>query len=178
ALSISALPVIAKIMMDMNLLKTDVGMLVMGAAMFSDLVGWIIFSIILGMMNANAPADAELGGEHGGLGVGATIGLTLLLVAFTLTVGRWLVHRTLPWIQSRLSWPGGVLSFTLVLTMAGAALTEAIGIHAIFGAFLAGVAVGDSAHVRTQTRMVMHQFVTYIFAPIFFVSFGLAADFL
>ncbi len=178
ALSISALPVIAKIMMDMNLLKTDVGMLVMGAAMFSDLVGWIIFSIILGMMNANAPADAELGGEHGGLGVGATIGLTLLLVAFTLTVGRWLVHRTLPWIQSRLSWPGGVLSFTLVLTMAGAAATEAIGIHAIFGAFLVGIAVGDSNHMRVQTRTVLHQFVTYIFAPIFFVSIGLGADFL
>lgn len=178
ALSISALPVIAKIMMDMNLFKTDVGMLVMGAAMFSDLVGWIIFSIILGMMNANAPADAELGGGHEGMGIGATIGLTLLIVVFTLTLGRWLVHRAMPWIQSRLSWPGGVLSFTLVLALAGAAATEAIGIHAIFGAFLVGIAVGDTAHMRAQTRTVLHQFVTYIFAPIFFVSIGLEADFL
>ncbi len=177
ALSITALPVIAKIMMDLNLFKTDVGMLVMGAAMFSDLVGWIVFSIVLGMMNANAPPEADVGG-HGGLGLGATIGLTLGIVVFALTLGRYLVHRALPWIQSRLSWPGGVLSFTLVLTFAGAALTEAIGIHAIFGAFLVGVAVGDSAHVRTQTRMVLHQFVTYIFAPIFFVSIGLEADFL
>jgi Kef-type K+ transport system membrane component KefB len=177
ALSITALPVIAKIMMDMDLFKTDVGMLIMGAAMFSDLVGWIVFSIVLGMMNANAPPEADVGG-HGGLGLGATIGLTLGIVAFALTLGRYLVHRALPWIQSRLSWPGGVLSFTLVLTFAGGALTEAIGIHAIFGAFLAGVAVGDSAHVRTQTRVVLHQFVTYIFAPIFFVSIGLEADFL
>lgn len=130
------------------------------------------------MMNANAPADAELGGEHGGMSIGATIGLTLLLVAFTLTLGKWLVHKSLPWIQSRLSWPGGVLSFTLVLTLAGAAATEAIGIHAIFGAFLVGIAVGDSTHMRSQTRTVLHQFVTYIFAPIFFVSIGLAADFL
>lgn len=179
ALSISALPVIAKIMMDLNLFKTDVGMLVMGAAMFSDLVGWIVFSIVLGMMNANAPPDAEIGGnDHGGLSISATIGLTLLMVAFTLTLGRWLVHRTLPWIQSRLSWPGGVLSFTLVLTLAGAAATEAIGIHAIFGAFLVGIAVGDSTHMRAQTRTILHQFVTYIFAPIFFVSIGLEANFL
>lgn len=177
ALSISALPVIAKIMMDMNLFKTDVGMLVMGAAMFSDLVGWIIFSIILGMMNANLPETAQ-GGGHGGISVGWTIALTLMMVAFTLTVGRWLVHKSLPWIQSRLSWPGGVLSFTLVLTLAGAAATEAIGIHAIFGAFLVGIAVGDSAHMRSQTRTVLHQFVTYIFAPIFFVSIGLEANFL
>jgi len=178
ALSISALPVIAKIMMDMNLFKTDVGMLVMGAAMFSDLVGWITFSIILGMMNTRPPAGSGFDGGHDGMGIGATIGLTLLLVAFSLTLGRWLVHRSLPWIQSRLSWPGGVLSFTLVLTLAGAAATEAIGIHAIFGAFLVGIAIGDSTHMRAQTRTVLHQFVTYIFAPIFFVSIGLEANFL
>ena len=178
ALSISALPVIAKIMMDMNLFKTDVGMLVMGAAMFSDLVGWITFSIILGMMNTRPPGGSGFDGGHEGMGIGATIGLTLLLVAFSLTLGRWLVHRSLPWIQSRLSWPGGVLSFTLVLTLAGAAATEAIGIHAIFGAFLVGIAIGDSTHMRAQTRTVLHQFVTYIFAPIFFVSIGLEANFL
>lgn len=178
ALSISALPVIAKIMMDLNLFKTDVGMLVMGAAMFSDLVGWIIFSIVLGMMNVHIGPEASIEADHGGLTVGTTIALTLLLVAFTLTIGRWVVHRILPWIQSRLSWPGGVLSFTLVLTLAGAAATEAIGIHAIFGAFLVGIAVGDSTHMRSQTRSILHQFVTYIFAPIFFVSIGLEADFL
>jgi Kef-type K+ transport system membrane component KefB len=149
----------------------------MGAAMFSDLVGWIVFSIVLGLMNAAAPTGAEQV-AHGGLSVGATIGLTLAIVAFALTLGRYLVHRSLPWIQSRLSWPGAVLSFTLVLTFASAAATEAIGIHAVFGAFLAGIAVGDSARLRPQTRMVLHQFVTYIFAPIFFVSIGLQADFL
>lgn len=176
ALSISALPVIAKIMMDLNLFKTDTGMLVMGAAMFSDLVGWIGFSIVLGMMNANAPESVT--GDHGGLSIGATIGLTLLLFGFALTAGRWIVDKLLPWIQSRLSWPGGVLSFTLVLTFVFAAFTEWIGIHAVFGAFLVGIVVGDSKHLRTQTSTVLHQFVTYIFAPIFFVSIGLEADFL
>src|SRR5690606_33209517 len=176
ALSISALPVIAKIMMDLSLFKTDVGMLVMGAAMFSDLVGWIGFSIVLGLMNANA-AEA-LADDHGGLSIGMTIGLTLALFGFALTAGRWLVDKLLPWIQSRLSWPGGVLSFTLVLTFVFAAFTEWIGIHAVFGAFLVGIVVGDSKHLRTQTSTVLHQFVTYIFAPIFFVSIGLEADFL
>lgn len=176
AMSISALPVIAKIMMDLQLFKTDVGMLVMGAAMFSDLVGWIVFSIVLGMMHSGEEGAASSG--HVGLGTGATIGLTLALVALALTAGRWFVHRVLPWIQARLSWPGGVLSFTLVLTFVCSALTEAIGIHAIFGAFLVGIMVGDSSHMRQQTRTILHQFVTYIFAPIFFVSIGLEADFL
>lgn len=176
AMSISALPVIAKILMDLNLLRTDAGMLIMAAAMFSDLVGWIIFSVVLGLMSSTAAAGA--GDGHGGMALGATIALTLGLVLFMLTAGRWIIHRSLPWIQARLSWPGGVLSFTLVLTLAAAAATEAIGIHAIFGAFLVGIAVGDSAHMREQTRTILHQFVTYIFAPIFFVSIGLQADFL
>lgn len=176
ALSITALPVIAKIMMDLNLFKTDMGMIVMGAAMFSDLVGWIGFAIVLGMMGETTSEAAEAA-EHGGMSIWATIGLTLAIFAFALTAGRWLIHQIMPWVQSRLSWPGGVLSLTLILTFAGAAATEAIGVHAVFGAFLVGIVMGDSSHMREQTRTTLHQFVTYIFAPIFFVSIGLEADF-
>lgn len=175
ALSISALPVIAKILLDLSIFKTDTGMLIMAAAMFNDLVGWIVFSIVLGMMSANSNAATA---HDAGFGIGTTIALTLGLVVFMLTAGRWLAHRVLPWIQARLSWPGGVLSFILVTTFAAAAVTEAIGIHAIFGAFLAGVAIGDSKYLREHTRTILHQFVTNIFAPIFFVSIGLRVDFL
>ncbi len=176
ALSISALPVIAKILMDLNVFKTDVGMLIMGAAMFNDLFGWLIFSVILGMIHAHGVGTGAA--SHAGLGLWSTIGLTVAIVIFLITAVRWVVHRILPWIQARMSWPGGVLAFTLVLAFLGAAATEAIGVHAIFGAFLAGVAVGDSAHLREQTRTILHQFVANVFAPIFLVSIGLRVDFL
>lgn len=170
ALSISALPVIAKIMLDLNLFKTDVGMLVMGAAMLNDLIGWLGFSLVLGMIG--------VGGDHGGFSIGMTVGLTLGLFAFMLTIGRYLIDKTIPWIQAELSWPGGILGFTLVLMFLGAALTEYIGVHAVFGAFLVGIVVGDSSHLREKTRTIMNQFVTYIFAPIFLVAIGLEANFL
>src|ERR1700688_2265130 len=64
ALSISALPVIAKILMDLNLLRSEMGTVVMSSAMFDDLVGWILFSMILGMMSV---------GGHSGGGVKRTI---------------------------------------------------------------------------------------------------------
>src|SRR5271155_3477928 len=54
ALSISALPVIAKILMDLNLLRTEMGTVIISSAMFADLVGWILFSFVLGMMNAGS----------------------------------------------------------------------------------------------------------------------------
>lgn len=168
ALSISALPVIARTLIDLGLYRSDLGMIIVAAAICNDLVGWIIFAMILGLMEAQAGHSMSLG---------RTIGLTLGFTAGILTLGRWLIHRLLPWIKAHTSWPGGVLGFALVLALLGAAFTEYIGVHAIFGAFLVGVAIGDSSHLREQTRMVIYQFVSWIFAPLFFASIGLTINF-
>jgi Kef-type K+ transport system membrane component KefB/mannitol/fructose-specific phosphotransferase system IIA component (Ntr-type) len=168
ALSISALPVVAKILMDLNLLRSEVGMLVLSSAMFDDLVGWILFSLVLGMMTAGSASFSQL--RH-------TILLVFVFVIVALTIGRWLVHRLLPLIQAHTSWPGGVLAFIFTLTLASAAFTEHAGIHAVFGAFIAGIVVGDSSHLRKRTREHIHQIVTHVFAPLFFVSIGLQANF-
>jgi len=95
-----------------------------------------------------------------------------------LTVGRWAIHAILPWMQARVSWPAGVLSFAMALAMFAAAFTESIGIHAVFGSFIAGVALGDSSHLRERTRSTIDQFVSFVFAPIFFASIGLQVDFI
>lgn len=167
AMAISALPVIARTLMDLNLFKTKVGMIIIAAAMFDDLIGWIMFSVILGMMNSGSDPYAFL----------YTLGYTLLYALLMLSGGRFIINRSLPWAQRNLSWPGGVLAFSLGLAFLGAAFTEKIGIHGIFGAFIAGIAVGDSAHLNEKTRDIIHQFVTNIFAPIFFVLIGFKVDF-
>ncbi len=165
ALAISALPVIAKILLDLGLYRSDLGMLVMGAAMVNDLVGWLGFSLVLSMVGAG----------HGGIAI--TIPMTLAFAGLVLTLGRVLCHRALPWIQAHTTWPGGVLAFTLTLALVGAAVTEWIGVHAIFGAFLVGTAIGDSKHLRERTREHINQFVTNVFAPLFFASIGLRVNF-
>jgi Kef-type K+ transport system membrane component KefB len=167
ALSISALPVIARILMDMNLFRTNIGMIIIASAMFNDLVGWLIFSFILSVVGQGSS--------------GAEIGYTILYIlafgAFMLFIGRRLINRALPWIQTKLSWPGGVLAMSLGLCLLSAAFTESIHIHAILGAFIAGIAIGDSVHLREQAREIIHQFVTNFFAPLFFVSIGLKVNF-
>ncbi|MEX0700868.1 MAG: cation:proton antiporter [Planctomycetales bacterium] len=168
ALSISALPVIAKTLMDLNLYRSDLGMVIVSAAVINDLVGWLVFAIILGMLGPGAGQEAR---------IAVTIVLTLAFAATMLTAGRWLLHRALPYVQAHTRWPGGVLSFALALALFGAACTEWIGIHAIFGAFLVGVAIGDSSHLREQTRMTIDSFVSFFFAPLFFASIGLRVDF-
>ena len=170
ALSISALPVIAKILMDLNLLRSEMGTVVMSSAMFDDLVGWILFSMILGMMNA--------GSHSAGAGLKRTIILVFAFVGLSLTVGRWLIDKLLPWIQAHTTWPGGVLAFTFTLTLASAAFAEFAGIHAVFGAFIVGIAVGESTHLRKRTSELIHGIVTNVFAPFFFASIGLRTNFI
>lgn len=166
SMSITALPVIARILMDLKIFKTKMGMLVVAAAMVNDIIGWIIFSVILSMMAGGSQAS-----------VGQTVLLTLGFTFFMLTIGRWLINKVLPWINKKLAWPGGLLSLALALCFLGAAFTEYIGIHAIFGAFIVGVSLGDSEHLSEKAKEIVHQFINNIFAPLFFVSIGLKVNF-
>ncbi|HYN64792.1 MAG TPA: cation:proton antiporter, partial [Candidatus Limnocylindrales bacterium] len=135
------------------------------SAVFDDLVGWIVFAIVLGMM------------EHGGHSIGPTVTMVVGYAALMLTAGRWAIDRALPLIQAHLSWPAGVLGFALVLALFGAALTQWIGVHALFGAFMAGVALGDSKHLRENMRAMIERFVSSGLAPLFFATIGLNVDF-
>jgi Kef-type K+ transport system membrane component KefB len=169
ALSITALPVIAKTLMDLGLYRSDLGMVVISAAIFNDLIGWTIFAVILGMMESGAGHVQN---------IPMTVALTLVFAVGMLTAGRWIINRLLPYLQAYTHWPGGVLSFALTLALLSAAFTEWIGIHAIFGSFIVGVAIGDSRHMREHTRVVIDQFVSFIFAPLFFASIGLKVNFI
>jgi len=168
ALAISALPVIAKVLMDLDLYRSDLGMVVISAAIFNDLVGWMLFAVIIGF-SGNMSANS--------VSVAMTLIMVLGFATLVLTVGRTLIHRVLPSIQAYTRWPGGELSFAVILAIFGAAFTEWIGIHAIFGALLVGAAVGDSSHLRERTRFTIAHFVSFIFAPIFFAGIGLKVDF-
>lgn len=167
ALSITALPIIARTLMDLGLFKSHVGMLIIASAMIDDIVGWIFFSVVLGMMK---PAGSQ--------NVSFTIIATISFAVLMLTLGRRLFNQTLPWVNKQVSFPGGILSFAITLGFLGASFTEAIGIHAIFGAFIVGIALGDSIHMSKKTKEIIHDFVSNIFAPLFFVSIGLKVNFI
>jgi len=142
-------------------------MLVISSAMINDLIGWLIFSVVLGM----------IGGSQN-MSLWNTVLLTVGFTIAMLTVGRWFINRGLPWVNQKLAWPGGLLSLALALCFFAAAFTEYIGIHAVFGAFIVGVALGDSEHLSERAKEIVHQFINNIFAPLFFVSIGLKVNFI
>jgi Kef-type K+ transport system membrane component KefB len=167
-LGMTALPVVARILMDLNVFKSRMGMLIIASAMIVDILCWLIFSVVLGQMD----------GHEGKSNPAQTIMFTIGFMAIMLTAGRFIINRVLPWINKKLAWPGGLLSLSLALCFLAAALTEYIGIHAIFGAFVIGIALGDSEHLSERAKEIIHQFINNIFAPLFFVSIGLYVDFL
>ena len=131
AMSITALPVVVRILMDMNLFKTKMGMVIVASAMVNDIIGWLIFSVILSFM-----------GKSGSLSLFNTIGITLLFTVFMLTLGKGLINRVLPWVNKNLAWPGGLLSLSMAFCFLAAAFTEWLGIHSIFGAFFTRCSFG------------------------------------
>ena len=81
---------------------------------------------------------------------------------------------------NRLEWPqpGTSLTLIFILGMAAGVVTLAIGIHALFGFFIAGVMVGESKHLSENSRQTISQLVKALLVPLFFASIGLKIDFL
>ncbi|MEJ5352096.1 MAG: cation:proton antiporter [Melioribacteraceae bacterium] len=169
ALSVTALPVVARTLMELNIFKTEVGFSIITSAMLIDLTGWLIFSVLLGIIGKSQSNNFEV------------YEVILILAAFTLFVFLFLkklIDKTLGFSKKYLSSPGAILNIIFILGFLSAAFTEYIGIHAIFGAFIIGIAIGDSVHVTENVKEMINQLVTNIFAPLFFVSIGLRINFI
>ncbi|AKT37112.1 cation:proton antiporter [Chondromyces crocatus] len=171
ALSISALPVIARTLLDLGLMKTEFGLLVLSSAVIDDLIGWIAFGVL--SASFAMPGSATVGG------VAKSVAMTVGFVLVTLAVVRPLADRMLAWMDPRHdAHTGRVLSMIMVLALLGAAGSEALGMHAVFGGFVMGIAVGDSPRLREHTRQVLRDFVTSVFTPVFFAMMALRVDFI
>jgi Kef-type K+ transport system membrane component KefB len=169
ALSISAIPLVAKILMDLKLLKTALGQTVIGCAVINDLIGWTFFAIILTMITGGAR------GETSGIGIAA---LTLGFSFLTLTAGKQLAQRVFAALHRRNLPSEAILGVAVLVAFLCAGVTQWIGIHAIFGAFLAGIMIGETGEIISHTRETLRNVAFYVFSPIFFASMGLRANFI
>src|SRR5262249_46153029 len=91
-------------------------------------------------------------------------------------------RRALDEIIARIDRPevpgtGRLLSVIVLLALFVASITQAIGLHRVFGGFIVGVTVGDSRRLTERTRVVIEDFVMSVFAPVFFAAIALRVDF-
>lgn len=168
AIFISALPVIARILLDLNLFKTEIGSTIISSAIIIDLIGWLSFSLVLSSSGLSKLSLTTL--------IFNTL-YFLLFIILIILLGRKVINRILRFANSHLSYPGSILTILFTFGYLSAAFTEHIGYHSIIGAFAVGIAFGDSVFLKEDIKEGATNFVMQIFAPIFFVSIGLKVDF-
>lgn len=167
ALSISAMPVIAKILMDLDLTRRNIGLVILSAGVVDDTAGWLVLSVIAGAAT-----------QGGGIQFGA-LGLTLVLMGAFLAAVALVAYpllRALLRVLAHSNSPDTELVVIVVFTLVCAAITEHIGIHAVFGAFIAGTALRQVPHLKHDTVQRLESFVFTILAPVFFGTVGLKVD--
>ncbi len=160
AMSITAFPVLARILTDRQMHKTQLGIIALGCAATDDVTAWCLLAFVVGV------AQAKLGGAF------VVLGLTVAYIGFMFFIVRPMVHKLVTKIDETRLTPNMVAAvFAALLT--SALITEWIGIHAVFGAFLLGAIIPhDSAISRVFTHK-LEDVVTILLLPAFFAFTGM-----
>lgn len=165
----SANPVIARILLELNLLNRPIGVLIMSATVVDDLVNWTIFAVIL---NDITPTTSTATSN-----VTASMALIAILFVGLLGVGRRVGPILLERMQPHVTWPSGVIAIISVMVLLASSASEALGVHGFLGAFLIGVALGDARHRHAEAHAIIGGFVLSL-SPIYFISMGMTTNFI
>jgi Kef-type K+ transport system membrane component KefB len=164
ALAISAIPVIAKVLMDLGLTRRNISQTIIASALIDDTVGWILLSIVVSLANGAAITPGQ---------VGQSIFTVLAFLALSLTIGRWFVERLLNFVQNRVVLPDKILSLIVLLMFVWGAIAHALGIEALMGAFVIGVVLSRMSRVKRDAVHKLESIALAVFAPVFFAVSGL-----
>ncbi len=168
AMSITAIPILGRMMMELNITRTRIGAITITAAAVDDATGWIMLAAVSAMVRSGFDLWLSL----------RMIVLTVGFAALMLFVARPLLHR---WIQFALQHGDGEIGLNssailVVVILLCAIATNLIGIFAIFGAFILGAVLSDQHEFRAAVSRQLRNFVTVFFLPIFFTYTGLNTD--
>jgi Kef-type K+ transport system membrane component KefB len=165
AMSISAFPVLARILTERNLLHTRVGTLAIACAAIDDVSGWCLLAVVTIWIQSSRAVVAPW------LSLLGCIGLVVVL--------RYGIHPVLTRADARVTRDGGLresfLFAVVVLMLISAAITASLGLHALFGAFLAGTMLPRNAGLARELRHRLESF-GLLLLPIFFAIAGLRSN--
>jgi Kef-type K+ transport system membrane component KefB len=162
AMSITAFPVLARILSERKMTRTPLGVAALSCAALNDAAAWVILALVVAVVQAGSFAGAAW--------------TLLFLIFFTvvlLTVVRFSFARlSARWLDEGRPGPG-LTATVLIFVFVCSLITELAGVHALFGAFLAGIAVPQTAGFREHLRERLESFSAIFLLPIFFVFTGL-----
>jgi Kef-type K+ transport system membrane component KefB/nucleotide-binding universal stress UspA family protein len=167
ALSISSVKIVASVVREMDFMRRNVGQLIVASAIIDDTVGWVIIAVTFSLAE-NGSVDLTTLAE-------SVIG-TIAFMAFSFTAGRRIVFEIIRWTNDTFKSDLPVLSAIIAIMGAMAIVTNAIGVHTVLGAFVAGILVGQSPILTRQIEQQLRALTTALFMPVFFGLTGLHTD--
>jgi Kef-type K+ transport system membrane component KefB len=168
AMSITAIPVLGRIMIELNITRTRIGSVTISAAALNDAIGWTILALITAIVRSTFD-PMKLATMVGGV------------IAYALAMGFIVRPLVAKWARWTLRQNSGELSLNgmavlLCLVLFSSAVTNWIGIFSLFGAFMMGAILYDQTQLRDAVHRRLNDFVTTFFLPIFFTYTGLRTD--
>jgi len=167
ALAISSVKIVAMAVRELDFMRRTLGQVIVAAAIIDDTLGWIILAIILGLAQSGT---VELGS------LAQSVFGTLLFLLASFTIGRRLVFLLIRWANDNLVSDVPVITTILVVMGVMALITDAIGVHTVLGAFVAGILVGQSPILTKHIDEQLRGLIVALFMPVFFGLAGLSAN--
>ncbi len=167
ALAVSALAVIAKILSELGLMRRDFGQITVAAGMANDVVGWIMLAVFTGFATS---------GEVSASAIVRTVGGLAIFLALAMTVGQRVVDRALRWVRRDGPDVAGAMTVVVMTMLIYGVATQALGIEAVLGAFVAGVVLHRSRFQQREVLDHLESVTNTFLAPVFFATAGLRVD--
>ena len=160
SLSVTAFPVLARILTDLKISRSRMGVVALTCAAIDDVTAWCLLALVVSIVQARS-ADAV-----------RTVLLTVAFLFVVLQVAAPLVRRVIPRLDRSPDLTRAALSVVLIAMLASAMTTEYIGIHGFFGAFLFGAILPHGSRIATELNRRLDDFVAVLFLPVFFAYTG------
>lgn len=165
SLSVTAFPVLARIIQEQGKMKTHVGILSMASAANGDITAWCLLAIIMGIAQAGSAVSALF-----------TIVFAVIYMLLMFMVVRPAFAVIGSAYNTREIAGKGVIAMVFVTLLISSYITEILGLHALFGAFIAGVVMPDNLQFRHMMTEKVEDVSLAVFLPLFFVSSGLSTE--
>jgi Kef-type K+ transport system membrane component KefB len=162
AMSITAFPVLARIVQERNLTKTELGALAITCAAVDDVTAWCLLAIVIAIVKAGAMMSAYV-----------SILLTVAYILFMFYLVKPILAKVANKYFTRETIHKNIVALIFAFLLLSSFLTEVIGIHALFGAFLAGVVMPSNSRFRMVFAQKIEDFSLVLLLPLFFVLTGL-----
>ena len=168
-ISVSAISVIAKVLIDLNLIRRDFGQLFIAIGMIDETIVWIIISILIGLVGGFAVTAS---------GIFLSFIKVILFLVLGFIVGKFLIKYIITFFQNKIKLRDKFLTLVVVIIFIYGAIAQSLGLEAVLGSFVAGIVFGQIPYLSEETIDKLESITFAIFAPIFFASAGLQVNIL